>query len=75
MAELVRDGMQVLTFTPSRSQAELVALRAGRKAPGIASYRAGYLADERRGIEKALSEGELCGVAATNALELGIDIA
>ncbi len=75
MAELVRDGMQVLTFTPSRSQAELVALRAGRKAPGIASYRAGFLADERRGIEKALSEGELCGVAATNALELGIDIA
>lgn len=74
MAELVNDGYQTLTFTPSRSQAELVALRACRKAPAIASYRAGYLADERRSIEQALSQGELCGVAATNALELGIDI-
>ena len=40
----------------------------------LASYRAGYRADERREIERALASGELHGVVATNALELGVDI-
>ena len=39
------------------------------------SYRAGYLAEERREIEVALSEDRLRCVVATNALELGIDVA
>ena len=36
--------------------------------------RAGYLADERRRIERELFGGRLLGVTATSALELGIDV-
>ena len=62
--------------------AELVYLYARRqleqKRPGLGSkispYRASYLPEDRRRIEKALSQGELMGVATTNALELGIDV-
>src|SRR5713101_8767732 len=43
-------------------------------AERIRAYRAGYLATERREIERALFSGELLGVAATTALELGVDV-
>ncbi len=83
MAELVAEGARTLTFVRSRRGAELTALSArahlAEIAPQlrdtVASYRAGYLAEDRRALEKALSEGELRGLATTNALELGIDIA
>lgn len=77
LAGFARDG-QALAFTTSRLQAELVAIRAKElsDAPGsIAAYRGGYLPTDRRSIEAALSQGRLRGVASTNALELGIDIA
>ncbi len=78
----VKSGLQTLCFTVSRRMAELVAswTKAELKRTGsalsemIASYRAGYLPEERRQIENALKEGKLCGITSTNALELGIDI-
>ena len=46
----------------------------GDLAERIAPYRAGYTPQQRRELEHQLLEGELLGVVATNALELGIDI-
>ena len=40
----------------------------------LSPYRAGYTAGQRREIERRLAAGDLLGVSATNALELGIDI-
>ena len=83
MADLVAAGARTLTFVRSRRAAETVAMRAaedlvakGRAdfASRIASYRAGYLAEDRRALEKALDNGDLLGMTTTNALELGIDV-
>lgn len=81
-ADLARGGVRNITFTKARVVAELVLkyARASLKKTHphlvnqIASYRAGYLAEHRREIEKALFSGQLIGVAATNALELGVDV-
>ncbi|ORW72447.1 DEAD/DEAH box helicase [Mycobacterium saskatchewanense] len=83
MADLIAEGAQTLTFVRSRRAAELTALGAqGRLADiapdlsdKVASYRAGYLAEDRTALERALAEGRLRGLATTNALELGVDIA
>ena len=83
MADLVAEGARTLTFVRSRRGAELTALGARARladtvpdlAERVASYRAGYLAEDRRALERALASGELVGLATTNALELGVDIA
>ena len=43
-------------------------------AERIAPYRGGYTPQQRQEIQRRLSAGELLGVVATDALELGIDI-
>ncbi len=77
MASLVERGVRTLCFAKSRKSAELVhrftAQRLG-DASRLSPYRAGYTPAQRREIERRLVEGELLGVSATNALELGIDV-
>jgi len=70
---LVSGGLKTLCFTRSRRAAEFIASLL-EKEPLIAPYRAGYMPEERRAIEKGFKEGKLLGVVSTSALELGIDI-
>ncbi|MGC4933428.1 DEAD/DEAH box helicase [Gordonia sp. DT30] len=82
LADFVIEGARTLLFGRSRRGVEIAALGArnllAHSAPElvdrVAAYRAGYLADDRRKLEQAISDGELLGVATTNALELGVDI-
>lgn len=77
--DLLRHDRHTIVFNRSRKATELMyrwtrdRLDADRKGR-IAPYRSGYLASERRQIEERLFSGELLGVTATNALELGIDV-
>lgn len=83
LTELVVEGARSLAFVRSRRGAELTALGARRLlsevdpalAETVAAYRSGFLPEERRALEAALLSGRLLGVATTNALELGVDIA
>ncbi|WZH51115.1 MAG: DEAD/DEAH box helicase [Nocardioides alkalitolerans] len=83
LTDLVVDGVRTLAFVRSRRGAEQVARTAREHLADVdpalparvSSYRGGYLPEERREIERALRSGELLGLAATNALELGIDVA
>ncbi len=76
-AAFVERGLRTLTFAKSRKAAELIhrftAERLGDDTH-LSPYRAGYTAQQRREIERRLAAGELLGVSATNALELGIDV-
>jgi DEAD/DEAH box helicase domain-containing protein len=86
LASFVAADVQTLVFTRSRKGAEVTALAARERlgeaadaegnllAETVAAYRAGYLVEERRDLEDRLRDGRLRGVAATSALELGIDV-
>ena len=79
LATLVDSGHRAIAFARSRKGTEIVAAQAKRLLPeelrdAIRPYRGGYLAKERREIEAELFSGKLRGVAATTALELGVDL-
>jgi DEAD/DEAH box helicase domain-containing protein len=79
VAELVGRDHRTIAFCRSRRGTELVASEARRILPELLAdtvrpYRGGYLASERREIEAELFSGQLRGVVATSALELGVDV-
>ncbi|WP_067505735.1 DEAD/DEAH box helicase [Actinoplanes sp. TFC3] len=82
LTDAVVAGTRTLAFVRSRRGAEVVATMTHRSldevVPGlgkrVAAYRAGYLKEDRRAIERALLSGELLALASTNALELGVDL-
>ncbi|WEH40488.1 DEAD/DEAH box helicase [Streptomyces sp. AM 2-1-1] len=82
LTDLTLQGVRSVAFVRSRRGAELISVIAkerlaevDRSLPRrVAAYRGGYLPEERRALESALHSGELLGLAATTALELGIDV-
>jgi DEAD/DEAH box helicase domain-containing protein len=79
LSQLTSRGLRTICFAKSRKAAELVHRFAAERvdvatARRLAPYRAGYTPEQRRDIERRLVGGELLGVTATDALELGIDI-
>ncbi len=80
LAALIRRDVRTLAFVRSRRAAEAVSALAQRQLEPagldsrVASYRSGYLPEERRSLEHGLREGRYLGMAATSALELGIDV-
>jgi DEAD/DEAH box helicase domain-containing protein len=83
LVELVSRGVRTICFMRSRRGIELINRFAsdelarrgqGELAHRIAPYRAGYTPQQRREIESQLASGDLLAVAATDALELGIDV-
>ncbi|MBD3575117.1 MULTISPECIES: DEAD/DEAH box helicase [Streptomyces] len=82
LTDLVVQGVRTVAFVRSRRGAELISVIAqerladvDRSLPGrVAAYRGGYLPEERRALEAALHSGDLLGLAATTALELGVDV-
>jgi DEAD/DEAH box helicase domain-containing protein len=79
LGELVQKEIRSLVFAHTRKLTELIYIYTqGQLSPSlrdkISPYRAGYLPEDRRRIEHQFFEGELLGLVATTALELGINI-
>jgi DEAD/DEAH box helicase domain-containing protein len=79
LSQLVQRGRRTICFAKSRKAVELIHRMTGDRLDTetkqrLAPYRAGYTPQQRRDIERRLVAGELLGVTATDALELGIDI-
>lgn len=78
LAKAVAAGHKSIAFTKARRITELMHQWLRRTHPHlihrIATYRSGYLPEERREIERRLFSEELGGVISTSALEAGIDV-
>lgn len=83
LSELIRYNHKIICFVRARILAELIYKYTCQHLENedlkyiteyIRPYRSGYLAEERRNIEKMLFEGKLRAIIATTALELGIDV-
>jgi len=76
--DCIRKGFRTIAFTQSRKVTELIHVWVSQLSPDlrekVSSYRAGFMPEERRQIEKRLASGDLLGVVSTSALEMGIDI-
>ena len=81
-ARLVASGLRTMVFAPTRASADticssirgLLRRQLGNSHKAVMPYRAGYDADYRESIERALKSGQLLCMVTTNAMELGIDI-
>lgn len=76
--DAIRRGLKTIAFTQARKLTEILHMNVAQAAPELASrvssYRAGFLAGERRHIERGLASGAVAGVISTSALEMGVDI-
>ena len=82
LSELMHREVRTLAFVRSRQGAELLTIRARARLAeldasltgNVATYRGSYLPEDRRRVERDLFEGRLTALAATSAMELGIDV-
>jgi DEAD/DEAH box helicase domain-containing protein len=80
-ARFLAANVQTIVFARARLTTEVLlgylrdaVTTAGYDPQIVQGYRGGYLPTERRAIENGLRAGDIRGVVATNALELGVDI-
>ncbi|MCJ7716979.1 MAG: DUF1998 domain-containing protein, partial [Anaerolineales bacterium] len=77
-SDLIKNNFQTIIFGRSRKSVEFILTNLRNKVSAsdesIRAYRSGYLPSLRRDIESGLRSGKVMAVAATTALELGIDI-
>ena len=83
---LLEQDVQTIVFGRARNTVEVIhkylqdlpvrqSARTGKNGiRSVRAYRSGYLAQQRREIERGLREGSVRAVVATTALELGVDI-
>ncbi|MBS1706586.1 MAG: DEAD/DEAH box helicase [Armatimonadetes bacterium] len=79
MVQAAEAGDKTLAFCRSRAGCELVVRSAraylvDQDSKLVESYRGGYTPAERRELEQAFFRGKLRALAATNAMELGVDV-
>lgn len=80
LSKMLKVQAKTIAFSRARQVTERILrlargqMQDGEQQDQLKSYRGGYLAAERRQIERELFNGQVLGVVTTNALELGIDV-